>query len=357
MRFPKRKNALQDFIEAVRPELRALDTPEPSDALKARILASSEAGVPMILPEFPQPATTSRRTIIGLAIAVALVVTLIPIQLQRSSAPSNAAEFASPGFFGQAAQAQERRSDGRIRIGPARATAASRMHPLSVTYSKTVHDTAGGLVSTSEIALDLRRQSLDGVAAWRLAWVETVQMHTQMPRWIHGDTAYVAAGDLRLLRRDIHVAPYSRYGRINVHQRFAHDSVSGRMFTEAPSIGAGRTFNRLLAPERGPYLMESLAPVFLMAVPLNLDWIGSASLLGWAVRDDDIAVPIELAVVAEENITTPAGRFDCWRLSLGLPGRRVDYWVRKSDGLGVRVSSRDQRTHGLRELVLTRENR
>ncbi len=49
----------------------------------------------------------------------------------------------------------------------------------------------------------------------------------------------------------------------------------------------------------------------------------------------------------------PAGRFDCWRLSIRFSAGRVDYWVRKSDGLGVRVLNA---TDALvtREIVLTR---
>jgi hypothetical protein len=64
-------------------------------------------------------------------------------------------------------------------------------------------------------------------------------------------------------------------------------------------------------------------------------------------------VPIELRVESAETITVPAGRFDCWRLSLRFSGKQVDYWVRKSDGLGVRVLNKTT-PYGTREIVLTR---
>jgi hypothetical protein len=160
---------------------------------------------------------------------------------------------------------------------------------------------------------------------------------------------------LRLLRRTIHVTPYSRFQRINVWQEFRGDSVSGHMNTEEPSIGAGRTFARQLPRPFAPFLTESVAPLFFTAVPLGHDWRGSASLLGWAVRDDDVLLPIELRVVGEEKVTVPAGTFECWRLALSFSGRRIDYWTRKSDGLGVRVlDTSAARTKETREIVLTR---
>jgi hypothetical protein len=71
------------------------------------------------------------------------------------------------------------------------------------------------------------------------------------------------------------------------------------------------------------------------------------------VRDDDIFIPVEVRVEGEETITVPAGRFDCWRLSIRFAAGRVDYWARKSDGLGVRVVN-PTRQRGTSEIVLTR---
>jgi hypothetical protein len=70
--------------------------------------------------------------------------------------------------------------------------------------------------------------------------------------------------------------------------------------------------------------------------------------MGWAVRDDDVFYPIDLQVEGEEQVIVPAGRFECWRLSLRFAGRRFDYWVRKTDGLGIRLQD------PTREFVLTR---
>src|SRR5262249_10280139 len=147
---------------------------------------------------------------------------------------------------------------------------------------------------------------------------------------VETETLYVARADLRLLARAIHVSPYSRFDRINIQQRFRGDSVTGRMTTDGPSIGAGRAIARRLRPELGPYLTNAFAPLALMAVPVSATWSGSAALLGWAVIPRDIMLPIELSVEGEERLAVPAGTFDCWRLSIRSGGGKIGYWIRKS---------------------------
>lgn len=126
------------------------------------------------------------------------------------------------------------------------------------------------------------------------------------------------------------------------------------MTTDGPSIGAGRVIARKLDPAFGPYLSDALAPFFLMAAPLNRDWRGNASLLGWAVVPNDLFAPITMRIEGEERITVPAGTFDCWRVAMSFGGRHHTFWARKSDGLGVRVyGDSDPATNGTREVVLT----
>ena len=351
MRFPWRASSLDDFLEALRPELQTLETPRPSEALKARILASRAAGVRAILPDAAPSTRRSPRRAFGLAIAATLIVALLPFGLWRSSA--RAGEFASPGLFGLAALAQTTH-DVQPPIEPLRASAAGRLRPLSAAYAMVSSESSGRLLEADSMTLTVRADSLDGMRAWRVAWLGRT-LNDDKPE-THRETAYVAAADLRLLRRDIHVEPYRRFQRINVYQRFDGDSVSGRMNTEGPSIGEGRSFRRLLPPEVGPHLTETIAPMYLMAVSLQPGWRGRASLLGWAVRDDDVLVPVEFRVEGEESIEVPAGRFDCWRLSWRVGDRRLDYWARKSDGLAVRIlDPRHPGTDRMHEMLLVRE--
>jgi len=351
MKFFRQSRDLDDFLDAVRPELRAIPTPRAGDALKARVLASRVEGVRIILPDVPHHRRRSRRAVVGLAIAATLAAALLPFGLWRSTA--RAGDFVSPGIFGQAALAQTA-PGGEPRLEPIAASVAERVRPLSVVYSQVLRDSTGRPLGEDTMALTVRELSLEGMRAWRIAWFGRT-VSDGKPQ-AHHETAYVAAADLRLLRRDIHVEPYRRFQRINVHQVFAGDSVSGHMNTEGPSIGEGRSFRRLLSPDLGPLLTETIVPMYLMAVPLGPGWRGSASLLGWAVRDDDVLVPIEFRVEGEESIAVPAGRFDCWRLSWRVSGRQLVYWARKSDGLAVRIlDPRHPGTSRMHEMLLVRE--
>ena len=333
---------LDDFLEGIRPELEALPTPEPTAELRARILASRAAGMRTILPNPQGSRRFPTRLAIGVAIVAALVLLLVPLQLRRSGGDE---AFGSPGFFGHAAFAQGTpvRTGARPAFAPVRLTAPERLRPMSLEYERRATDSTGA-VSVSHNSLQLVRASLDNVPAWRLTSVDRRATSVAI------ETVFVARDPIRLLRRSIHVTPYSRYQRINVWQEFATaDSVSGHMNTEGPSIGAGRRFARSLPAAFTPLVTETVLSVFLTAAPIARDWSGSASLLGWAVRDDDVLYPIDLVVEGEEQIAVPAGRFDCWRLSLRFAGHRLGYWARKTDGLGVRALD-----PGSREILLTR---
>jgi hypothetical protein len=208
-------------------------------------------------------------------------------------------------------------------------------------------------VSESRDTLVVAAADVEGTPAWQVVSSRHEVVASQ--RRTEAETLYVARADLRVLRRAVHESPYRRFARINVVQHFRGDSVTGRMTTDGPSIGAGRAIARRLAPELAPYLTGAFAPAALMAAPLSATWSGSISLLGWAVIPRDVFVPVELRVEGEERITVPAGTFDCWRLSIRFGGQEVTYWVRKSDGLGVRVfDRRDGPATESRETVLTR---
>ena len=348
MLFNHRRRALDDFIEGIRPELTTIPTPPPTEDLKTRIIASRAAGVRHILP-VPEERPRSDALWVAVAVAATMAILLIPVGLHRSA--STGADVVSPGVFGQVAFAQSPRRGDRPRLAAVRATGTS-MRPLSMELERRVVDSAGRLLGTSNISLQLTAASVGNVAAWRVLSVDKDPLPTPH---VDVESVYVAKADLRLLRRSVHVSPYSRFQRINVWQRFEGDSVSGRMTTDGPSIGAGRTFARELPRSFAPFITESVAPVFLMAVPFHREWSGSASLLGWAVRDNDVLLPVEMRVESEETVTVPAGRFDCWRLSLRFAGKQIHYWVRKSDGLGVRVlADVDAKTKGTREVVLRR---
>ena len=165
----------------------------------------------------------------------------------------------------------------------------------------------------------------------------------------HIETLYADRTTLRILGRTVRVQPYMRYLGITVRQRLLGDSLTGWMQTDS---GLGRPIARSLSPRSGPYLSDALAPVLLGATTLGPEWRGRLSILGWAVGDGDVSFPARLRVVGEERVTVPAGAFDCWKVAVEASLGMQTYWVRKSDGVGVRALL--VRGDASRELVLTR---
>jgi len=353
MKFFSRRQSLDDFLEGLGPELRALPTPEPTRSLRDRIVASREAGVRTMLPFVSQSRGPTIRSTAAIALAAALMLLLVPIGVQRWNPRSPRADDVTRGFLGTLAYAQPVRGGDRPALDPVSVVVPERVRQMSLEFARRVRDSSGRVVSDSRVALDIAADSIANVAAWKII-SEDHDARAPQPH-VSVETTYVARADMRPLRRAIHVTPYSRFQRINVWQQFAGDSITGRMNTDGPSIGAGRGIARVLPRAFAPYLTETTAPTFLMGVPLARGWRGSASLLGWAVRDDDVLVPIELRVEGEETITIPAGRFDCWRLSIRFAGKQLDYWARTSDGLGVRVFDPRDSDNRTREVVLVRQ--
>ena len=329
----RRERQLDDFADAIRPELTDLPVPAPTDELWDRVLASRAAGVRGIVPD-----VTPRRRRAGLLgfvsiAAAATIVALLP-QITRRGATVVESPRSNRGWFGEAAFAQEPPVRPGSVLPPAIVTRASALRPISIVYARRVLDTLGRVVRESRGTLAMDAQVVNGVAAWRVVAHEPAAGPSRPS--VVDETLYVARADLRLLSNALHETPYSRYSRINVEQRVVGDSLFAHMTAEG-SGGADRRTARRLDPARGPYLVDSFAPLFLGGVTLSPSWSGRIALLGWAIRDDDISTLVELRVVGQEVVATPAGRFDSWRLSLRVAGREISYWVRKRDGVAVKL--------------------
>ena len=343
---------LDDFVEAIGPELRALPTPEPSQALRERIIASRQAGARTLLPDVIEPHRPPSRIFVPVAIAVALLILLVPIALRRSSVDVAGADDVTSELLGTVAYGQTLPA-ARPSLPPMKVVAPERVRPMSLEFARRLRDS--GVVTETRVVLDFAAGAVANIPAWTIVSHDLQPGTTQ--RSAATETTYVARADLTPLRRTIHVTPYHRFQRINIWQEFARDSITGRMNTEGPSIGAGRTFARRLPAAFAPFLTEATTAAFLMGVRFTPDWRGSGSLLGWAVRDEDFFVPVEMRVQAKETITVPAGRFECWRLSIQFAGKQLLYWARTSDGLGVRVLDAYDSPSRTRELVLVKEGR
>jgi hypothetical protein len=235
---------------------------------------------------------------------------------------------------------------------PVRITRADRLRPMAVQYGGSFRDAGGAVTATSQISLSLTRDASGGVAAWRLV---SERRDGRDPRHRNLDTVLVAAADLGLLFVGAHSIPYRSFSRINIAQRFDGLRLTGEMTAEREGVvAARRPIARRLSPAAGPYVSDAFAPLWLMGVALDRQWRGRLSILGWAVRDDDVLTRLELRVEGEESVRVPAGTFDCWRIAI-QDGRGTHlYWVRKSDGLGIRTLDPGD-SRGAREVVLVAE--
>jgi hypothetical protein len=341
---------LDSFAEAIRPELQSIPTPEPSPELLDRIIASRAAGARVILPEVP---AESRRVFATYASVAAVIAAAVVVVVYGVSTSRSEDVVSVSGLFGREAYAQPVVNADRPALPFAVFAPGSAIRPMKLEFRRRVHDSVKQLTTETTDTLTVTASNIEGTAAWKLATLTHI-IGTQQPS-VEAETVYVARTNLKLLRRSVHVSPYSRFERINIQQSFRGDSVTGRMNTDGPSIGAGRAIARRLRPEFGPYISDAMAPLALMGTPLSATWKRSASLIGWAVIPKDIFYPIELRVDGADRVTVPAGTFDCWRISIRLPDKQITYWARKSDGLGVRVlDESNTTTKGTREVVLRR---
>lgn len=340
MKWFRNRSQAEEFAEAIRPELQSLSVPSPSADLMQRILASRESGTRVILPDVSDLRSSApRRLLIPAAIVAAVLLLALPFrwspQREAGSEASSLARIASEWLPGSVAFAQSDASRTAHRFAPMSLSTPGNLRPMRLEYLRTWRDSTSKEIGRVNGVLTVERAMAAGAPAW------LVVARNQGTRNGHAvlaiDSTLVARDDLRLLNHTAVERPYSRYDVMRVDQRFRGDSIVGDMHAYGTrTSSAYRLIKRKLSAANGPYIIDPLAPVILGAVNLHAGWSGRASLIGWAVRDDDVFMPIDLRVDGSEEVIVPAGRFDCWRLTISFAGRSLTYWSRKSDGVAVR---------------------
>ena len=349
--FTGKDRALEAFAEAIRPELNGIRAPEPSSELRRRILADRAAGARVILPADASATSRASRYLMA---AVAVIVGLLVLPLYRASRDTtpDAMPLVPLSFFGAVAHAEQ--PAGVPRLAPAALLRPERMSARTLRYHRVVTDSTEKTVGTAESVVSVAADSSlgGGTAAWR---VTTIHHETSSgPAVTSAETLLVRRSDLGLLTRNVHVRPYRRWKGINIEQRVVGDSVHGRMTLD--EVKGMRPIARRLPSAYAPFISDAIAPVILSAVPLSAQWQGSLTLLGWAVIPMDVLHAVELRVTGEERVQVPAGTFDCWRMRITYAGSAIDYWVRKSDGIGVRTIERNMPSGGERTVTLVSES-
>ena len=358
MSWLNRSNDRDEFAEAIRPELQELAVPSPSSELLERVIASRSAGARVILPDAAAlPTVVRRRILMPALIAAALLLVAVP--LMRSprghsvdGEASSLSRIATEWLPGSIAFAQGDASRGVRNAPPMSFVRPGNLKPMRLEYRRTWRDSAQTETGRINGVMTVKRIVLSGKPAYIV--VSRNEGARNGRRLFTIDSVAVAGNNLRLLHRTALERPYLRYDQITIEQSFRGDSVLGRMrVMKNGALSAQRPIARNLAASSGPYIVDALAPIILGTANVRAGWRGSASMLGWAVRDDDVFMRIDLRVDGEDVVTVPAGRFDCWRLSIRFPGGAVTYWARKSDGVGVRTIEREA-SGAVREVVLVK---
>jgi hypothetical protein len=287
----------------------------------------------------------------------ALLLLALPLRRPAKTPPaggeaSSLERLAGDWLPGSVAFAQtDADPDGR-RLVRLAFTRPGNLRPVRLEYLRTWRDSTGTGVGRLTGVITLDSAVHRSIPAWL---VVTRNEGTREGRALFTTDSIVVSRDaLRLLYHTALERPYSRYGEIRIVQELRGDSVVGRMQARGNGMpDASRPIARRLQALTGPYIVDGLGPVMLGAVDLHAEWTGSADMLGWAVRNDDVFRPVDFRVEGEDVVEVPAGRFDCWRLKVRLAGGSFTWWVSKREGVGVR--SIEQRDGGTtRETVLTR---
>jgi hypothetical protein len=338
----KRDRKLDDFAEGIRPELSSIRTDAPPDALFDRIRASRAEGARVILPTESAPPHRSGFWYASTAIAAVLATFLV---IRDSSAPDSGDPIiSSPNWFASVAHAQSPPTG----VPAIRVTLADRFRPVSVRYARIERDPSGAERTGSTINVSATATESGGVPAWLIVADD---------RELNGgralvDSIIVDQSTLTMMSHATHASPYQRYSQINVSQRFNGLRLSGEMTAELNGrVDVRRTFSRALDADAAPFVADAFGPLYLMGVALHEGWRARVSATGWAVRDDDVLYSRVLVVEGSDRVRVPAGEFECWRLRVEAAGSQHTYWVRKSDGLGIKTAAPAAR----REIVLVKE--
>ena len=148
------------------------------------------------------------------------------------------------------------------------------------------------------------------------------------------DTVWLAATDLLPLAR---VSAREGYRR---EERYREDhatvSITTGSFTETRSIGRLEVEPVQVA---GLMLRQDVLLAQLQGLPLARDYRGTVNgvALGW--QETYLITAVDLAVTGEEQVTVPAGTFDCWRVQVGPKAGLVTLWVAKDGQWLVRQAT------------------
>ena len=222
-----------------------LRRPEPPPHLLAEILRDRVAGERIILPGSAQNrGRLTRQGLRAAAVVGALIgVALIARYVNRSSETTSPSFLSATVFFPGIASASEP-SAPRARLDPvAPQIDARQLRIREASYQQQRIDAAGTRTIAGEGTTTVRPVVVAGSAAWRIerTWLDYATAGAPQSKEI--DSMLLDARDFHFIERYIDAAPYGKYSRLTVTQKFGGDSVYGRMVSEGADsrgVAAGK---------------------------------------------------------------------------------------------------------------------
>jgi hypothetical protein len=343
------------FSRSVRDSLGAVEGDAPRSVIE-RVIAERAAGTRTILPAVDAPEKRThhgRKLWITSGIAAAAALLLLPTSrlVRRDVSRASIGTLETASYFGTFLRANTFAAFAAQPAPPSRELPAvklsgARLRPAHFEYARLLVPKAGPSQTIARGTFDVSAERIEGRDAWKIVQMWHLADTTQ------AETLHVDRASLGLLGRVVRETPYLHYRGITIRQRVVGDSVVGWMNTDE---GLGRPIARRLRREFSPYISDAMALLALSGTSIDRDWKGELSLLGWAVRPNDLFIPVTLAVSGEERLTVPAGTFDCWRIAIGIGRETKSVWIRKSDGLAVRTRDESSDSRGIKDIVLVHE--
>ncbi len=299
-----------------RVKLQELPAPEPRVELRERILASRATGARVVLPTDRR----ASRLTAPRAIAAAIVLTILTWGVysvfvgREEGNPSGAAVFAGSLVWPTPALGQEvGTSDtvGRARYPLLDRVPSRALQSGSWSYRATM--TTDGLVTTEQgiRTFSIAPTTVHGIPALAIVTYGTGRYAPEG----FTDSLVVSRDSLRLLRRT------KRYGRYPGGIDFPAEPPRYLSWRDADINWVGSVYRALF-----------------QLTPLNGSWRGSVY-VPWITYPNRVrALAIDLRVTGSERVTSPAGTYDTWVVSVRFRNDEARVYVSKDGGLVVKIA-------------------
>ncbi len=303
----------------LRAELQELPVPEPRAQLRERIRASRATGERVVLPiDAPRWWRLTMPRAAAAAI-VLLAVTWMGWQWFAGgdrNAPTGASFFAGSVLWPTTALSQEVEGGAQDTVGRARYPLLDRvpsrdLRPGSWSYRATM--TTDGLVTTEQgyRKFSIAPTTVGGVPALAIVTSGTGRYSPEG----FTDSLLVSRDSLRLLRHS------KRYGK----------NPGGMDFPATPAC-------YLSWRDADINWVGSIYRALFQLTPLNSSWRGSVY-VPWVTYPSRVRLlAIDLRVAGSERVTSPAGSYDTWVVSVHFRDAEARVYVSKTSGLVVKIA-------------------